>query len=119
MTVYTLKQAVVNAFLEYQPLYLQDINPDAMYSDGVKEELIRQIRDKIEGLKVVYPEGLYVKSSKCKYCFPDTPAVSFFAYKNNDFVMRYIVAWNENRQYYAVHICNNIKQEKTEGETPF
>lgn len=119
MILSTLKTAVINAFLEYEPLYLQDIDPDALYSNGFKGDLIRQIREKIDELKADYPAGLYAKPATCYYCFPETPAVSFYAKATDEFVLRYMIAWDEKDREYVVRVCYNMKIEKTDDEFPF
>lgn len=107
--------AVVYAFLEYEPLYLQDIDPTKYYSDNYKGELIREVKKDIWKLKADYPDGVYVRKSQCTYCYPGTPAYSFYSIRGNEFCIRYVIRRKDDENF-IVSQCNNRQAPDLFGE---
>lgn len=112
-----LQEAVINAFLNYDTSYLNNIDPDAKYYGRSKDEFISKIHREIENLKIKYPKGLYIEESVCMYCNPGEPAFSFYAKGLDEFAERYV--FYEDDYQYCVHSCGNQPIEYDENGMPF
>lgn len=105
MQLVDLEIAVINTFIHYDTSYLNELDPHAVYSYNYKDEFITELQRKIEKLKKDYPQGLYAKESLCMFCYPGSNAFSFYSKGNDKYVMRYVIA--EDEDMYRVQRCGN------------
>ena len=105
MQIADLEIAVINTFIHYDTSYLNPVDPDGVYSSNYKDEFIAELQREIEILKKDYPEGLYAKESLCMFCYPGSNAFSFYSKTTEKYVMRYVIA--EDEDMYRVEQCYN------------
>lgn len=117
MQLVDIEVAVINTFIHYDTNHLESLDSGAMYSYNYKDELIAELKRKIEKLKKDYPTGLYAKESLCMFCFPGANAFSFYAKSTDKYVMRYVIA--EDEDMYRVQTCNNNPIPDGAHDSPF
>lgn len=81
MLLTDLENAIINSFIHYDITYLKSIDSNGIYSFNSKKEFIAEIKQEIDKLKKDYPEGLYIKKSLCKFCYPCSTTYSLDHYQ--------------------------------------
>jgi len=117
MQLADIEIAVINTFIHYDTSYLKPLDPDGVYSYNYKDEFIAELKRAIEKLKKDYPEGLYAKESLCMFCYPGSNAFSFYSKSSDEYVMRYVIAKDEDQ--YRVERCNNKPIPDGPNGSPF
>jgi|SRR5690554_955036 len=117
MLLTDLENAIINSFIHYDITYLKSIDSNGIYSFNSKKEFIAEIKQEIDKLKKDYPEGLYIKKSLCKFCYPSFNAFSFYSNKCDNYVMRYVIALDEDQ--YRVQLCKNKPIPDGDNKMPF
>ncbi len=117
MSVADLQNAVIYTFIHYDTSYLEPLDPDAIYSYNYKDEFIAELERKIDKLKKDYPEGLYARESVCMFCYPGSNAFSFYSKSTDKYVMRYVIA--EEEDMYRVQPCGNDPIPDGKNGMPF
>ncbi|GGZ56402.1 hypothetical protein [Mesonia mobilis] len=109
-------ELIIKSFLSLDVSYLNELPSNIYYSTNTKKELIEQLSKEFASIKSKEINKLLVKPSKCKYCYPDLEAYSFYT-DNDEFVSRYLIS--KTKKQFIVKPCKNKLISDDENGMPF
>lgn len=116
-----IQDCVVEAICNLDVSYLSALEGyDTMYSFKFKDEIIIEFSKKFKGLLLRGITSLKMKNSKCKYCYPNLSAFSFYHPISAEFIIRYVVGKDPKIKHkFIIEECRNKIIPNGENGMPF
>ncbi len=118
MTTPELEKLVIDAFTTLNVSWLNQLDPDVLYSDLDKDQIIEELNYEIMRIRKMGLDKLEARPSKCKYCYPEDKAYSFHNTDTGEFVIRYVIH-QENQSKFIIERCQNRIIPDGENGKPF
>lgn len=114
----TFTQIILLAIKNLDSSILHNLSDNKPISYDEKHEFIEKLKKIIEGVRRKNIKSLKYEVSKCKFCFPDALAFTFYDEESGYALERYVITENE-RQYIFQRCTNSPILSDKETGMPF
>lgn len=118
MSLSKVENIIIKVLKHLDVSFLENLENNFIYNECNNEIFIDSFLIEIDFFKSKGIKSLYVKESKCKYCYPDSNAFEFYDDMTNKFKFRYVIH-QKNEREFIIQECKNRIIPNGENGIPF